>query len=99
MPRPRRMIGTASHDCIRFLPSAPLTVIPAACMSGTRQGSSVSMTRQLALGPRLSRWPSASEANGPTAARMTSSSPWTSAMEPPVNAVAVRSRSSVSWRM
>ena len=51
------------------------------------------------LGPRRSRDPSASFANGPTAARMTSSSPWTSAIEPPVNAVAVRSRSSVSWRM
>ena len=56
-------------------------------MSSTRHGWSVSTTRQLALGPRFRRWPSASFANGPTAARITSSSPWTSAIEPPVNGI------------
>src|SRR5688500_16672123 len=57
------------------------------------------MTLQLALRPRGSRWPSASVANGPTAARITSSSPSTRAIEPPVSGATERRRSSVSCRI
>src|SRR5688500_10498875 len=57
------------------------------------------MTLQLALRPRGSRWPSASVANGPTAARITSSSPSTRAIEPPVSGATERRRSNVSCRI
>src|SRR5215211_2109676 len=68
-------------------------------MSGTSFGSSVSTTLQLGPRPRGTRWPRASSAKGPTAARITSSSPWTSAMDPPVSGVTVWRRARVSCRI
>ena len=99
IPTPFRTMGTPIQDRTAVEAATPRILSLPRIRSPVRYGSRVSTTCQLRPRFRGSRWPSASTANGPMAARITRLSPSTRAIDPPVSRITPRNRSSASARI